>query len=319
MDRNNLNYIFVPLLMISLLVTPLGSRPGGTTQAWAAGAAETAAPELTPMQKSVPDPANGEGVCQDMGKVMVSNGARIERGQTAQPLGTLISASGAFAERPVDEPCDEPPEIAPVDVTSGGTVRVVLDGSPPVPCQWSLRNYGVSFSLDYLPPMGRNFGPPQQLLATNLSCESEDGLDTHIELTAEVPGPGRLQAYVGAPWGSGPLSSSCFAQSFSASVEMVAAHADAPVTDGMILNSGDRLVTENGGYAVLFFPPSTSVLVNSDVKIEYFQPDGGVAGGTTALENPGRLNGWADVPAQGSRHPGEGAERVPGAVDGDGL
>ncbi len=295
MYRNNLNYVFVPLVMISLLAIPLGPGLGTTTQVWAAGATETAAPELTPMQKSVPDPANGEGVCQDMGKVMVSNGARIERGQPARPLGTLISASGAFSERPVDEPCDEPPEIAPVDVTSGGTVRVVLDGSPPVPCQWSLRNYGVSFSLDYLPPMGRNFGPPQQLLATNLSCESEDGLDTHIELTAEVPGPGRLQAYVGAPWGSGPLSSSCFAQSFSASVEMVAARPDAPVTDGTILNSGDRLVTENGGYAVLFFPPSTSVLVNSDVKIEYFQPESGVAGGTTALENPARLNVWLDV------------------------
>jgi len=294
MVRKKLHYVLVPLVMISLLATPLGPEPGRISQARAAGAAETATPPVEPMQQAVPDPADGQGICRDMAKVIASSGARIERGQPTQPPGTLISASGGFAARPVDEACDEPPEIAPVDVTSGGTVRVVLDGSPPAPCQWSLGNSGVSFSLDYLPPMGRVFGPPQQLLATNLSCKSDDESDTHLVLTAEVPGPGRLQAYVGAPWGRGPLSYSCFEQSFSASVDMVEARPDAPVLDGAILSSGDRLVTENGGYAVLFFPPSTSVLVNSDVQIEYFQPESGVAGDTIALENPGRLNGWLE-------------------------
>jgi len=70
-----------------------------------------------------------------------------------------------------------------------------------------------------------------------------------VEIIADVPGPGRLQAYVGSPRGSGPLTGSCFGQSFSASAEMIETHPDAPAVDGTALNSGDLLRT-GGGYAV---------------------------------------------------------------------
>jgi hypothetical protein len=282
MRRAPFQPIFVPLIVIALLLTTLGGYPALP----AAGDARAAGPDPSPPS------APGEGVCRDMGKIMISDRARIERGQTAQATGTILSASGGFSARPVDAPCDPAPAIAPVDVTAGGTVRIVLDGSPAVPCTWSLGNSGTGFALDYQPAMGRNFGPAQRLAATNLTCESEPETATHVEITAEVPGPGRLQAYVGAPGGNGPLSSSCFEQSFSASVEMVEVRPEAPAVDGMALSSGDRLVTENGGYAVLSFPPGTSVLVHSDVTLGYFQPESGLAGDTPVLETPARLNAW---------------------------
>jgi hypothetical protein len=310
MRHRRFRYYLFMFIIVTLLVTLAGCGNTGSTQATqaptsVAQAAEAVAPATsqpeqpaaaptqaaasaapTPVPQSAgpaAPPAKGEPLtCQDIGKVAVSSGARIERGQVTQPAGGLISISGSFPERPVDEPCVPGPQVAPVDVASGGTVRVVLDGSPPAPCQWSLYNSGTALSLDYLPAMGRNFGPAQRIAEISLSCESEDDRDTHLEITAEVPGPGRLQAYVGAPGGAGPLTSSCFAQSFSAQVEMVEPNPEAPVVDGTTLNSGDHLRTDPGGYAVLFFPPATSVLVNSDVVFET-----NVAAGTVPLDSAG--------------------------------
>jgi hypothetical protein len=282
MRRASLEPIIVPLIIITLFLSSLGAWPALP----APGVAQAAGPDTGP------SPATSQGVCRDVAKVMISDRARIERGQPAQVTGTILSASGAFSARPVDEPCDPAPAIAPVDVTAGGTIRVVLDGSPAVPCTWSLGNSGTGFALDYQPAMGRNFGPAQRLVAANLTCENEPETATHVEVTAEVPGPGRLQAHVGAPGGSGPLSGSCFEQSFSAQVDMLEVRPEAPAVDGMLLSSGDRLLTDDGGYAVLSFPPGTSVLVHSDVSFDYEPPGGGLAGDTVALENPARLNVW---------------------------
>ena len=216
----------------------------------------------------------------------MSNGAHIERTAVSQPLGEVIAVSGGFPEKPVDEPCEPPPEVAPVDVQSGGTIHIELDGAPAVPCQWSLYNGGTAVSVDYLPPLGQAFGPPQRLSELALTCVEMGEGSAHLEATAEVPGPGRLQVSVGAPAGGGPLTSSCFAQSFSASVEMVEARADLPARDGMSLHSGDRLTTDPGGFAIVQIAPSTSLLVHSDIEIESYEPQPAIRSDTLALGTP---------------------------------
>ena len=82
-----------------------------------------------------------------------------------------------------------------------------------------------------------------------------------------APGPGLIQAYIGAPWGSGPLTGSCFEQGYQASVQMMEAFPEMPAQAGMALQAGDRLRTENGGYALLEFGPNASMLIQSDAEI----------------------------------------------------
>ena len=122
----------------------------------------------------------GQGlVCADQATVKSSRNAKVTR-TPGSGAGMLISAGGSFSERPVDEPCDIPPAIAPVEIASGGIISATVDGSPAVPCKWSLGNSGSAIVVDYIPVYGDNRGPAQRIAEVALRCEqeAEGGNDT---------------------------------------------------------------------------------------------------------------------------------------------
>ncbi len=88
------------------------------------------------------------------------------------------------------------------------------------------------------------------------------------------PGPGRLRASIGAPWGIGPLTSSCFEQDYTAEVEIVEVFDSMPVQPGMALHDGDTIRTEPLWGEVLISASNEWIGPDSEVTFE----SGGVGG-----------------------------------------
>ena len=159
----------------------------------------------------------------------------------------LFSASGSFEEKPVDTPCDPPQDVGVFEVSAAGSLMARISGDPPAPNQWSLHNNGVSLYIGFEPLLGDgNYGPSQQILFHALPAQ-----ESETEQGAAWPGPGRLHAVVGAAGGSGPLTSSCFGQSYAVEAEIVEVAESMPIVTGMTLYDGDRIVTEDGWGEVL--------------------------------------------------------------------
>ena len=133
----------------------------------------------------------------------------------------------------------------------------------------------------YEPQLGEVYGPGQKILSFNIPV-----LETEIAGEAEWPGPGRIRAYIGAPGGAGPLSGSCFEQSYTVEAEIVEVFASAPLQPGMRLQDGDRITTDSG------FGTATVALLS-----------GGVAVGSVSL-GPGSdltlVSGAVGAPTSGS-------------------
>ena len=159
---------------------------------------------------------------------------------------------------------------------------MTLDGSPPVPCKWSGWNSGTSVVVDYIPVLGRNNGPGQRIAELALTCEAEDGRDTHVEIAGEVPGAGLVQAYVGAPGGSGPLTGSCFEQGYNFNVEMVAPRPELILPANTQVRSGERIVTGDNGTAVLIVPGVGFVRIRGGSDVGYACPGNRIVFGCSA-------------------------------------
>ena len=174
-------------------------------------------------------------------------------------------------------------------MSSGGTLAVTLEGSPPVPCTWSLYNNGVGIAVEYRQLIGRNEGPPQVIASGALGCEGTDTV-SHLEIGAELPGPGRLRATLGAAAGSGPLSYACYGQSGSFDVSMVAPAGSSPATPERALAPGDRISTGDSGTAVLLVPGFASVRIRGASSVTSGLRTSGeasVSAGTCGAGEPG--------------------------------
>ena len=122
--------------------------------------------------------------------MVAANHATVIRAQPDLQPGPLFSTSGAFAEKPVDEPCDPGQELGPFPVSASGSLVVHLSGAPPAPNMWSLRNSGSGLSVVFEPLLGENqYGPGQEILAFAIPAE-----ETEAEMGGTWPGPGRLRA-----------------------------------------------------------------------------------------------------------------------------
>jgi hypothetical protein len=218
-------------------------------------------------------PKDRAAACQDKPIVKGAVGdVRVVRKAPPPAGGTLLSGGGSWSQR-IDGPCDPAVPLGPVDVTSGGAITAVLDGSPAVPCTWSLYNAGVSLVVDWTPSIGRNEGPTQRLVETRLACDVPDDSDSHVEVSADIPGPGRLSGWLGAPAGAGPLTGECFAQGGTASVTMIEPRPDSPVVPDSALEPGDRIVTGDNGSSHLLVPGFVSVRIRAATDLGVSGPD----------------------------------------------
>lgn len=178
------------------------------------------------------------------GVIVSASSATVASAAATLKPGPLFADSGYFAEKPVDTPCDPGKQIGPFPVDAGGKLVVRLRGDPPAPNQWSLHNNGTSVNIVYEPLYGNEYGPGQGILSLAIPAEQ-----TEIEGGAEWPGPGRLSAHTGAPGGSGPLTYSCFEQSYTVQADIVEVFPNAPAVPGTTLLNGAQIVTDGNGYA----------------------------------------------------------------------
>jgi hypothetical protein len=223
------------------------------------------------------------------GQVVVAGRATINRAQPGLEPGGLFSSGGSFAAKPADEPCDPGQELGPFPVSAGGSLVARLTGNPPAPNQWSLGNNGTSMRIVFEPLLGEdNYGPGQEVLAFAIPAE-----ETEAEMGGSWPGPGRLRAYIGAPHGSGPLTGSCFEQSYSAEAEIVEVFEASPAGPGMTLHHGDSIITEETWGEVLIAGSKLWVAPGSEIGIDLLAPQ--IREGTYDLATGERPDYWNDV------------------------
>ncbi len=212
-------------------------------------------------------PKDGTAACPNKPVVKTTRNTTVVRKQPPPPGGVLLSGSGGWTQK-IDSACDPAVPLGPVELTCGGTIKATIDGNA-VPCTWALKNNGISLWVGWIPSIGRADGPAQELVNAALACEGNPG-SSHLVVSADVPGPGRLVGWIGAPAGAGPLTAECFAGGGSATVTMVSPRNDAPAMPSDMLSTGDRLVTGDNGTAVLLVPGFASVRIRgrSDVAIQ---------------------------------------------------
>ena len=182
----------------------------------------------------------------DQGSVIFANDAVLTRAETTLTTGTLFGDGGSFAAHGADEACDPGKSLGPFEVDTGGTLVLELHGSPAIKPVWSLYNNGVGVSVRFEPKLGSGYGPAQDLASAILGSEQ-----TEAKGGGAWSGPGRITAYVGAPVGSGPLTGSCFEQSYTLTATVEAVEPSVPLVPGMTLRDGDRIDTGNNGRVVI--------------------------------------------------------------------
>ncbi len=215
-----------------------------------------------------------------LGQVKSSYRATVVRSSVVMTPGPLFSDGGQFSEHPVDEPCDPGVELGPFPVIAGGTLSARIVGNPPVPNQMSLGNRNSSLFIVYEPLIGGEFGPGEQILALG-----GQGEDNDVSGEASWSGPGRLRAYIGAPGGSGPLTSVCYEQSYQASAEITEVFPSAPAQPGTILMPGDSIQTDGFGNTTLALPANgTSLWIEPSSDVTLDEP--GVAAAPAVLDLP---------------------------------
>ncbi|MFQ3632080.1 NADase-type glycan-binding domain-containing protein [Roseiflexus sp.] len=228
-------------------------------------------PGSAPPQDSAPaiqEPVAGAPISLDRGPLTACQAGRIVFGSNAvvtppvPPMspGVLFAASGSFAEKPVDTPCDPGQSFGPYQVSAGGKLRVHLTGSPPVPPVWSLFNNGVGMVIVFEPLLGEgNYGPAQEIARLVIPAEQAE-----VTMEAEWSGPGRISAYTGAPRGGGPLTGQCFGQSYNATVEIIEAHATLPGQHGIALPDAAVIATQS---PLLFTAGTANVWLGSGSEV----------------------------------------------------
>lgn len=193
--------------------------------------------QLSDGKTSAPGTTNKSAV-----KILHSKYGTVARGPQSQgncSPGVLLSGGGSFHEKPVDAPCDPPISLGSTEVSCGGELSVVVDVDKQVPLTWSLHNNNTAVSVFYEPRISGKLGRREGL---GVACGGPPDGDCSITLT--LPGPGKLSAQADAPRGAGPLSGSCFQQSFQARVALTKAFNVVPADQQTELHPGDRLRTE---------------------------------------------------------------------------
>jgi hypothetical protein len=191
---------------------------------------------------ATPSPKDGLQIIHSV-DAQVARGPRSE--SPCRP-GVLLSGGGSFTESRVDKPCDPPVELGSTEVECAGELLVVVTVDQPVPRRWSLYNSNTHVRVIYEPRNAGKLGRVQEL--GNVG-PGQDEKEASVTLT--LPGPGRITATAGAPSGSGPLTGSCFSQSFTARVELAKAADEVPAAFVSHVQAGDVIRTKGPRSAVV--------------------------------------------------------------------
>lgn len=203
------------------------------------------------------------------GKIVTSRFTTVVRERVTLQPGPLFATSGSFAEKPVDTACDPGQVLGPFLVDAGGTLVARLAGDPPAPNQWSGRNYGTGLTIVWEPLLGAGqYGPGQTVV--NFAIPAQE---SEAELSGSWPGPGRLRATMGAPWGMGAYTYSCFAQSYSAEAEIVEVSTSLAAQSGMAIQDGDHIITADNMYSfALLAAVGSTIYVGPESDVSFTLP-----------------------------------------------
>ncbi len=184
------------------------------------------------------------------GRVIYAQDATLTRPKVSTGPGVLFSDSGHFQAHGADEPCDAGKSLGPFEVDAPGELVLRITGGPAIRHVWSLSNSGTGIGIYIEPKLGNGYGPRQEIVATALAVD-----ETETEIGGSWGGPGRITALVGAPRGTGPLTGpltgSCFEQSYTATAEIITVQASQPLMPGYVIEPGDRIATGPNGRVVI--------------------------------------------------------------------
>ncbi len=177
--------------------------------------------------------------------------------------GTIWAGGGGFPEKPVNEPCDPAQVYGPFDIQGGARAVAELVGSPPVPNTWSLFNANTSMTVTFTPKTGSTFGPSEFLAG----LAGQVG-NANLKQEFDIPGPGQLLITIGAPRGSGPLTGSCFGQSYSASLKVMEMKAESSARSGTSFDTGDK-VSSDVSPVTLVMEEGTKLLLHQYSSVSF--------------------------------------------------
>jgi hypothetical protein len=190
-------------------------------------------------------------------KVKKSRNAKLTRAKVPQggpkeinKAQLITGFGGGFQEERVDHPCDPSIKSGPFNILVGGKLEAWIKGIPPIKPRWSQGNSNSGLTVIYEPWLGGGeYGPGQRLLA--ISGDLKTG---EAKATADLPGPGLLTAWVSQARGAGPLTGSCFKQSFQAKLTLTEVALHGPLRAGAELFTDDVIRTGPGGHSVISVP-----------------------------------------------------------------
>ena len=217
-------------------------------------------------------PPNGEG-CPEKCRTRIEKVRGTSRELAKMPrhsmqsiakAGVIAAIGGGFQEHGVDEACDPAIKRGPYTLATGGKIEAEIAGSPPVKQKWSLGNRNTGLQVWYEPKLPRGgFGPGQRLI--NISGDIKTG---KARQAADVPGPGRLTLVALPPSGNGPLSGSCFGQSFTGKVTLTEVSKAMPAARGMDIDNGDTLKTGPNGRILIDISCRGKILVENNAEVQ---------------------------------------------------
>ncbi len=180
--------------------------------------------------------------------------------------GIISAISGSYKNNGVNNPCDPAISKGPFSLALGGEILAEIKWSQPVPNKWSLGNHNTALIVNYSPQLPNgDYGIAQRLIALGGGPD-----DKEAKQKAVVPGPGRITLTTIPANGRGPLSGSCFDQSFQGKVSLLSVKKDMPAIQGMTLNKGDTLKTGKNGRILIKNSCRGVILVlaNSEVLLD---------------------------------------------------
>ncbi len=207
-------------------------------------------------------------------KIIQGSNATVVRGEKRASDcagGVLLSGGGSFREKGVDQACDPPISLGSADVECAGDLTVSVRVDKPVPQTWSLFNHNTAVGVGFEPRLGGKLGRGYELGSIRPGANEKEA-----SVTLTVPGPGRISAGAVAPRGAGPLSGSCFGQSFSAQLTFTP-HREVPVAHESRIHPGDVIQTHGGWSKVALVTPANEkiALGANDQRVRVEEKAGG--------------------------------------------
>ena len=196
-----------------------------------------------------------EKLVQGMALLMTSHDAKLDRAKieakkgVASRPGALMSASGSWERRGVDDGCSPSKAVGPYGVAAGGKMVAHIKYSPPIGIHYSLSNKSTRMAVYYSPKLRHGFGAYGRV-----GLVYGQGDDKDASRKIEWPGPGRFKVVFSPAYGCGPLLGRQFKQAWSAKATITEMASSDDAVAGSEVKDGDTITVGPRGRAVLMLP-----------------------------------------------------------------